>query len=382
MKRATLQASWHPLWGCEAAPLNIVEVAIGGMGRAKRSRSASTTLREVPGAESGARAPEPVSRAAETGNAPGLIPASPPRSPSPAQRGRKRALSATPMKRAGDPPQRPTQREEAGAARVVERLKAAGLVQHVGRPPSLKLVACAVVLHDGLETFPSDSAAKRAFGVDEVTDVRQQWVEGKLARLLEYEKAQNAAQAAQVAAEAAAARPVPRREAERAAKRAATEAAKGARCEGTTNLNVRCMVYANSGHKEAEPLQKGGRFCTWHDPALRAARVADFAERSRDAVRCAGRLKGTHRPCRLTSAMWHGEAEPLRRGSPFCHHHRVRCEGRVRGGDRCCVTSSSSHAHAAPLRRGAHFCAHHTARVACTLSVGPTVKLTLAVRAR
>ena len=143
----TLQASWHPLWGCEAATLNIVEAAIGGMGRAKRSRSASTTLREVPGAESGARAPEPVSRATETGNALGLIPASPPRSPSPAQRGRKRAFSATPTKRAGAPPPRPTQREEAGAARVVERLKAAGLVQHVGRRPSLKVVACAVVLH-------------------------------------------------------------------------------------------------------------------------------------------------------------------------------------------------------------------------------------------
>ena len=136
-----------PLWGCEAPTTTIVEAAIGGMGRAKRSRSASTILREVPGAESGARAPEPVSRAAETGNAPGLIPASPPRSPSPAQRGRKRALSVTPTKRAGDAPSRPTQREEAGAARVVERLKAAGLVQQVGRPPSLKVVACAVVLH-------------------------------------------------------------------------------------------------------------------------------------------------------------------------------------------------------------------------------------------
>ena len=143
----TLQASWHPLWGCEAARLNIVEVAIGGMGRAKRSRSASTTPREVRSAESGARAPEPVSRAAETGNALGLIPASPPRSPSPAQRGRKRALSVTPTKRAGDAPPRPTQKEAAGAARVVERLKAAGLVQQIGRRPSLKVVACALVLH-------------------------------------------------------------------------------------------------------------------------------------------------------------------------------------------------------------------------------------------
>ena len=46
------------------------------------------------------------------------------------------------------------------------------------------------------------------------------------------------------------------------------------------------------------------------------------------------------------------------------------------------VTSSSDHAYADPLRRGAHFCAHHTARVVCKLSVGPTVKLTLAVSAR
>ena len=95
-----------------------MEAAIGGMGRAKRSRSASTILREVPGAESGARAPELVSRAAETGNALGLIPASPPRSPSPAQRGRKRALSDTPTERAGAPPPRSTEKEQAKATRV------------------------------------------------------------------------------------------------------------------------------------------------------------------------------------------------------------------------------------------------------------------------
>ena len=118
MLSPTLQASWHPLWGCEAATLTIVEAAIGGMGRAKRSRSASTILREVPGAESGARAPELVSRAAETGNALGLILASPPRSPSPAQRGRKRALSDTPTERAGAPPPRSTEKEQAKATRV------------------------------------------------------------------------------------------------------------------------------------------------------------------------------------------------------------------------------------------------------------------------
>ena len=351
------------------------------MGRAKRSRSASTTPREVPGAKSDARAPDMESTA--------------PCSPAGRSCKQKRdggaltsassaaaATSRTPEKQAAPSakPSRPTVEESAKAHRIIERLKNAGLMKRE-KANTTAVVACAVALH-GKEVFASDRIAMDLFGVCPTTKIRSDWVVGKLEKLLEYNSTQRAAQAAQAAAEAAANRPVPRREAERAARRAAKEAAKGARCEGTTNLNVRCMVYANSGHKEAEPLRKGGRFCTWHDPALRAARVADFAERSRDAVRCAGLLKGTHRPCRLTSAMWHGEAEPLRRGSPFCHHHRVRCEGRVRGGDRCCVTSSSSHAHAAPLRRGAHFCAHHTARVACTLSVGPTVKLTLAVRAR
>jgi hypothetical protein len=57
--------------------------------------------------------------------------------------------------------------------------------------------------------------------------------------------------------------------------------------------------------------------------------------------------------------MLHKDAAPLRRGSPFCHHHRVRCAGRTLGGLRCCVTSSSEHAHAQPLRDGAQYCAHH-----------------------
>ena len=49
-----------------------------------------------------------------------------------------------------------------------------------------------------------------------------------------------------------------------------------------------------------------------------------------------------------------------RRGSPYCHHHRVRCAGLTRSGVGCTVTSSSEHEHAAPLRKGEKFCAHHT----------------------
>ena len=59
-------------------------------------------------------------------------------------------------------------------------------------------------------------------------------------------------------------------------------------------------------------------------------------------VRCAGmRKKGERGRCNVWSAMPYTEAEPLRRGSPFCHHHRVQCEGLTQSGERCCVTSSS-----------------------------------------
>ena len=56
-----------------------------------------------------------------------------------------------------------------------------------------------------------------------------------------------------------------------------------------------------------------------------------------------------------------GDAAPLalRRGSPYCHHHRVRCAGRTQAGTRCTLTSSSEHAHAEPLRKGSALCAHH-----------------------
>ena len=43
-------------------------------------------------------------------------------------------------------------------------------------------------------------------------------------------------------------------------------------------------------------------------------------------------------------------------------HHRVRCAGRSRMGERCTVTSSSEHEHAAPLREGMAFCAHHASQ--------------------
>ena len=53
------------------------------------------------------------------------------------------------------------------------------------------------------------------------------------------------------------------------------------------------------------------------------------------------------------------DAAPLRRGSPYCHHHRVRCAGRTQAGARCTLTSSSEHEHAQPLRKGGAFCVHH-----------------------
>ena len=61
--------------------------------------------------------------------------------------------------------------------------------------------------------------------------------------------------------------------------------------------------------------------------------------------------------------MWSGccyaDAAPLRRGSPYCHHHRVRCVGLTQSGARCTVTSSSENVHAQPLRDGELHCAHH-----------------------
>ena len=65
-------------------------------------------------------------------------------------------------------------------------------------------------------------------------------------------------------------------------------------------------------------------------------------------------------PCANSSAKPYREAEPLRRGSPFCHFHRVQCAGHLPCGDRCSVTSSSEHAHAEPLRHGDAYCAHHS----------------------
>ena len=63
--------------------------------------------------------------------------------------------------------------------------------------------------------------------------------------------------------------------------------------------------------------------------------------------------------CRVYSGSLYADAAPLRRGSPYCHHHRVRCAGKTRTGARCTVTSSSDHSHADPLRKGELYCAHH-----------------------
>ena len=61
----------------------------------------------------------------------------------------------------------------------------------------------------------------------------------------------------------------------------------------------------------------------------------------------------------MWSGSWYADAAPLRRGSLYCHHHRVRCAGLTCTGARCSVTSSCEHAHAEPLRQGGRFCAHH-----------------------
>mmetsp|Transcript_64977 Transcript_64977/g.128456 ORF Transcript_64977/g.128456 Transcript_64977/m.128456 type:complete len:174 (+) Transcript_64977:1392-1913(+) len=78
--------------------------------------------------------------------------------------------------------------------------------------------------------------------------------------------------------------------------------------------------------------------------------------------------KGGKGQCRVWSGSCYADAAPLRRGSPFCHHHRVRCLGQTLAGMRCTVTSSSEHAHADPLRQGEQFCMHHSARPPSQLS--------------
>ena len=72
-------------------------------------------------------------------------------------------------------------------------------------------------------------------------------------------------------------------------------------------------------------------------------------------------LKKSYRGrCGVWSGMSHKDAVPLRCGSPYCHHHRVKCYGMTRANERCTATSSSEHAHAKPLREGSKYCAHHS----------------------
>ena len=67
-------------------------------------------------------------------------------------------------------------------------------------------------------------------------------------------------------------------------------------------------------------------------------------------------------PCSVHNQRSFSDAAPLRRGSLYCHHHRKKCEGWVKAGEKCCLSSSSEHAHADPLRRGERFCTHHAAQ--------------------
>ena len=74
-------------------------------------------------------------------------------------------------------------------------------------------------------------------------------------------------------------------------------------------------------------------------------------------MRCAGIKKHGKGQCCVWSGSFYADAAPLRRGNPFCHHHRLRCAGQTCAGERCTVTTE--HAHADPLRQGNQFCAHH-----------------------
>ena len=76
-------------------------------------------------------------------------------------------------------------------------------------------------------------------------------------------------------------------------------------------------------------------------------------------VMVGGKLQHVAQPCLVHSQRSFADADPLRRGSLFCHHHRKRCEGWVRAGERCRLSSSSEHVHAEPLKHGERFCAHH-----------------------
>jgi hypothetical protein len=165
------------------------------------------------------------------------------------------------------------------------------------------------------------------------------------------------------------------------------------RREGRIVRGRPCKVHSGCRHANAEPLRRGERFCLHHDPnrvlegqcegmtrlgsrcnVLRAERqmssrceplrrckhfCAHYDLSLQTGVRCAGVRKKSRGQCNrmCESAMLHKDAAPLRRGSPFCHHHRVRCAGLA--GLRCCATSSSEHAHAQPLRDGAHYYGHH-----------------------
>ena len=116
-------------------------------------------------------------------------------------------------------------------------------------------------------------------------------------------------------------------------------------------------------HTDAEPLRQGGRFCRHHmhhdTPPVYCAATKRRGKRWKVV---GGKLQHVAQPCLVHSQRSFADADPLRHGSLFCHHHRKRCEGWVRAGERCCLTSSSTHEHAEPLRRGERFCAHHTSQ--------------------
>jgi len=81
--------------------------------------------------------------------------------------------------------------ETQAALLVIDRLKEADVTPPIlkkNAPADPAVVACALALHFG-QQFDHTLQAKEIFGVAPSTDVRGRWVQGKLAKLLEVQKA-------------------------------------------------------------------------------------------------------------------------------------------------------------------------------------------------
>ena len=86
---------------------------------------------------------------------------------------------------------RPTAAERQAAQQVIDKMREADVtpkILNANAPADTAVVECAVALHFG-QCLGTDQGAKDHFGIARTTDVRNRWVRGKLALLLEHDPA-------------------------------------------------------------------------------------------------------------------------------------------------------------------------------------------------